>query len=71
MASSYSAAVWQNRDQSHSVDMSERELMDIAISNYIRMNKQDFKGMLKVKEKEPLTTQESSMTMVEDWINQQ
>ena len=70
MASSYSDAVWENRDQSHSIDMSESQLMDIAISNYIHLNKQDFKSMLKVKEKKPLTTQES-ITMVEDWVDQQ
>ena len=71
MASSYSDAVCENRDQSQSIDMSESQLMDIAISNFIRVNKQDFKGMLKMKEKKPLTTQESSITMVQDWVNQQ
>ena len=71
MASSYSDAVWENRDQSHSIDVSENQLMDIAISNYIHLNKQDFKSILKVKEKKPLTTQESNSTMVEDWVNQQ
>jgi hypothetical protein len=70
MASSYSDAVWENRDQSHSIYVSENQLMDIAISNYIHLNKQDFKSMLKVKEKKPLTTQES-ITMVEDWVDQQ
>jgi hypothetical protein len=49
--------------------MSKRQLMDIAITNYIHLNKQDFKGMLKVKENEPLTTQDSSITIVEHWFN--
>ena len=49
----------------------KEQLMDIAVSNFIKDNKQDFKGLVKIKEKQELIPQTSGLTLVQDWLDNQ
>ena len=71
MASSYSAAVWAASDHSALNNYTKEQLMDIAVSNFIKDNKQDFKGLVKIKEKQELIPQTSGLTLVQDWLDNQ
>ena len=71
MSSSYSAAVWANTDHSIEQQLTGEQLMDIAVSNFIRANMQDFKGLIKKKKKPEVVPQPNPVTLVEDWLDNQ
>jgi hypothetical protein len=71
MASSYSEAVWATSDRPALNDFSQEQMMDIAVSNFISDNKQDFKELIKIKEKQELIPQASNLTLVQDWLDKE
>jgi formaldehyde-activating enzyme involved in methanogenesis len=58
MATSYSAAIWAVTEHSVLNNYIDEQL-NIAVSNFIRENKQDFKGLFRNQKKQEIMIQNS------------